>query len=288
MGHGTYSMSARSVRAEELGYHTKSAGEIFKQKSINNAMNPHGVTLRESRDSDDHPNSLAIMLGLDVTGSMGTVPHHLVKDGLPTIVDSIMKAGIKDPQILFMGIGDHECDQSPLQVGQFESSDELLDKWLTDIYLEGGGGGNYGESYSLAWYFSTKTSIDCLEKRKQKGFLLTIGDEPPLKDVPKSALKKIMGPGQYDDGDLHSLLEKAREQYHVFHIHIHETGAGSKQETIDDWKQLLNDNLIVAERHQDVPSIIADTIKDHMPDLDQKSEDAKTDTTESEITEPIL
>jgi hypothetical protein len=288
----------------EMGYHTKSRSEIFKARSINNAMNPHGINVRESRDSDEHPNSLAIVLGLDETGSMGSVPHFLIKDGLPEIVNKIIKAGEKDPQILFLGIGDHECDESPLQVGQFESSDELLDKWLTDVYLEGNGGGNGGESYMLAWYFAAMhTNIDCFEKRKRKGFLFTIGDEPVLKIISARELKKIMGPGEYSNftaTDLLSkaaekynvfhvhvketlsgsrqhvidgwgpgeysnftatdLLSKAAEKYNVFHVHVKETLSGSRQHVIDGWKQLLHDNLLVADRHEDIAGIIVKTI----------------------------
>src|ERR1700690_3760507 len=136
MGSGGYSTSDRTLRAASMGFHTKPTSEIFKEKTINTAMNPSGVKIRESRDSKEHPNSLAIILALDVTGSMGSIPHHLVKDGLPSVMEDIIKAGIKDPQVLFLGIGDHECDNFPLQVSQFESSDELLDKWLTTIYLE--------------------------------------------------------------------------------------------------------------------------------------------------------
>ena len=167
MGGGTYSSTTRHERAVTSGYYSKPKEEIFKQREINNAMNPYGISIRESRDSVEHPNSLAIILALDVTGSMGSIPHHLVKDGLPDIMQGIIDKGLKDPQLLFLAIGDHECgDKAPLQVGQFESSDELLDKWLTDVFLEGGGGSNEGESYLLAWYFaSLHTSIDCLEKR---------------------------------------------------------------------------------------------------------------------------
>lgn len=279
MGSGSYSSSSRDLRATSEGYYTKSADEIFQQKTINSSMNPNGVVIRESRDSEEHPLSLAIVLALDVTGSMGSVPHFLVKKGLPNIMESVIKSGIKDPQLLFLGIGDHECDTFPLQVGQFESSDELLDKWLTDIYLEGGGGGNYGESYLLAWYFAGKhTSIDCLEKRKQKGFLFTIGDEPVLKSIPKLALKGIMGEGQYEDMDSSTLLDKAREKYNVFHIHIKQTGSGSRQEVIDGWKQLLGNNLIVAERQENVSEIIAETIRKNTV-----VNETETSTTEEDI-----
>ncbi|MCI5144119.1 MAG: hypothetical protein D3923_01015 [Candidatus Electrothrix sp. AR3] len=257
MGMGSYSLGGRAKRSKAKGYATKSAREIFSQRSINNAMNPYGIRLRESRDSQEHPQSVAIILALDVTGSMGSIPHHLVKEGLPKIMGRIIQSGTKDPQLLFLAIGDHECDRSPLQVGQFESNDELLDKWLTDVYLEGGGGGNMGESYLLAWYFAGfHTSIDCFEKRKEKGFLFTIGDEPTLPDIPAGDLKNIMGDGQYETYTAAALLDRARESYHVFHLHIRQTHAGSLQPTMDGWKQLLGDHLIVLDRHEDVSKII--------------------------------
>jgi hypothetical protein len=218
--------------------------------------------MRESRDSAEHPNSLALVLALDVTGSMGSVPRHLVKEGLPTIMGTIIQRGILDPQLLFLGIGDHECDSAPLQVGQFESSDELLDKWLTNIYMEGGGGGNPGESYLLAWYFAARhTAIDCLEKRGKKGLLFTIGDEPCLKSVPGSSLSHLMGPGQYSaQNSSDDLLEAAKEKYDCFHLHIRETSQGSRDSTVAGWKQLMGDNLIVVGSHRDVPRIIVDVI----------------------------
>jgi hypothetical protein len=281
MGGGTYSMSARSLSGRDDYYKGASPTEIFKQKTINSSMNPYGVKIRESRDSIEHPNSLAIVLALDVTGSMGSVPHHLVKEGLPNIMEGIIQAGIKDPQLLFLGIGDHTCDSFPLQVSQFESSDSLLDKWLTDTYLEGGGGGNDGESYLLAWYFAGKhTSIDCFEKRKQKGFLFTIGDEPILKEISIGVLKDIMGDGQYENYTAVKLLDEARKKYEVYHINIKETSSGSRQKVIDDWKQLMGDKLIVAERHEDVSKIITDIVSKKSEVIlkgNKKKEETKTE-----------
>lgn len=147
MGGTFYSNSNRTLRAESLGYHKKSVNEIFVQnqkRMIHEQMEPSKVFIRESRDSDNHPNSLPIIIALDLTGSMGRIPHDLVKDGLPKIMGGIIQNGIPDPQVLFLGVGDHECDKAPLQVGQFESGDEELDLWLTRTYIEGGGGGNGG------------------------------------------------------------------------------------------------------------------------------------------------
>jgi hypothetical protein len=261
MGHGQYSVTSSVNRAREKGYDHLPREMIFTQRAIHTQMSPHGVTVRESRDSEEHPNSLAIVLGLDVTGSMGSVPHWLVKEGLTKSVSSIIQGGEPDPQVLFVAVGDHECDSSPLQVGQFESSDELLDQWLTQVYLEGGGGGNAGESYLLAWYFAAMhTSIDCFEKRGKKGFVFTIGDEPTLNDLPGHVVKTIMGSGQASRSTAKDLFEAASERYHVFHIHLKETGTGKRQTTIDGWKKLVGENLIVCERKEDICKAITDKV----------------------------
>lgn len=261
MGWGTYSSSTRNLRSTTLGYDTKPIEEIFERRSLTNQMNPYDVALRESRDSEEHPNSVAIILGLDVTGSMGTIPHYLVKEGLPKIVTKIIEAGIKDPQLLFMGIGDHLYDSAPLQIGQFESSDELLDKWLTDLYLEGGGGGNGGESYSLAWHFaSTRTATDCFEKRNQKGYLFTIGDEPCHRKLQVSRLNQILGKGDETDYTSAQVLAMAQEKYNVYHIHLAHGPMSSDPAVISGWREILGDNLIVCKSKEDVSRLIPEKI----------------------------
>jgi hypothetical protein len=261
MGSGSYSYSDRALRSESMGYTTKSEREIFTERSINLEMSPNGVTLRESRDSKEHPNSVPIILALDVTGSMGSIPHFLVKEGLPEMMDKIIKSGVPDPQVLFLGIGDHECDEAPLQVGQFESSDELLDHWLTKLWIEGNGGGNDGESYHLAWMFAGRyTSTDHFEKRGKKGILFTVGDEPVLKDLPSRVQKLIMGDGQYSNTTSAELLDKAKEKYNVFHLHLLQGHNGNRQSVKDGWKQLLGDNVIFVQRREEVAQIIADKV----------------------------
>ena len=268
MGYSSYSSDSRSIRAEAMSYDTNSVEENFKSRSIQSAMNPTGLKLRESRDSDAHPNSVAIIIALDVTGSMLSVPQEMVKEGLPTIMSTIIQGGTPDPQVLFLGIGDHECDKSPLQVGQFESGDEELDMWLTQIYLERGGGSNDGESYMLAWYTAAfHTSIDCLEKRGQKGFLFTIGDEPVLPRIYASSLKKIFGDGQYQDWKTTDLLARAQEKYNVFHIHTRETGTGRRWDSEEKWKELLGQNLIVVENHTEIPHKIAEIVSKNTTEI---------------------
>ena len=261
MGGTRYDIGARFDRAKRAGYASKSANEIFTQNAARKAhesMNPYGISFRESRDSVVHPNSVPIILGLDVTGSMGHIPYDLVKEGLPKLMGGIIQGGVPDPALLFLGIGDHECDGYPLQVGQFESGDEELDMWLTRTYIESGGGGNAGESYLLAWYFAAfHTTTDAFEKRNQKGLLFTVGDEPCLKTLPASAIRELMGTGQQTFRHTELLLE-AQKKYEVFHINVLHSGQAENADK--GWKDLLGQNCLSIEDYRDVPKVIKDVV----------------------------
>jgi hypothetical protein len=272
MGFGNYSTENRTLRSTAEGYYTKSTEEIFTNRSIDNLMNPYDVKIRESRDSEEHPESLAIILALDETGSMKRIPHELIKDGLPSIMSGLMETGIEHPQILFIGIGDHVYDNAPLQISQFETSDELLDKWLTKVYLEGKGGGNNGESYMLAWYFAANhTSIDCFEKRNQKGFLFTIGDEPVLPTIDNGTLRKIMGSSaahpQLTDQTSKDLLKAAQDKYHVYHLHIKEGWQGEREDVMNGWRELMGENLIIIEDYRKISTTINEIIIKHKTEI---------------------
>ena len=96
---------------------------------VHPALDPHGVAARESRDSAEHPGSVAIAVLFDVTGSMLEVPRTL-QGKLPQLLGLLLRKGyVRHPQIMFGAIGDATCDRAPLQVGQFESegSDHQLD-----------------------------------------------------------------------------------------------------------------------------------------------------------------
>lgn len=265
MGYGAYSESSRTLRATSKGYKTKPKEEIFLSRSMPPTMDPanQGADLREARDSTDHPCSVPVILALDVTGSMGKIPHQLIRDGLPKIVTRLQQYGIADPAILFAAIGDHECDRAPLQIGQFESSDDLLDQWLETVWLEGMGGGNQGESYGLAWYFSGFHTVhDHMEKRGHRGYLITVGDEPNLRSYPASSIGEIMKdnvkqPASYTDEEL---LEAAQRLYHVHHINVRSGSRGREGRTIDYWRERLGQDFVEVEGPHDVAQAVADIV----------------------------
>lgn len=267
MGYSSYSVSAKLSRSVASGLYTKSRDEIFtqaKERKAHELMASKNIALRESHDSEQHPNTVPVQLYLDVTGSMGHIPHEMIKDGLPTLVGSLIQNGVPDVALMFGAIGDHECDREPLQVAQFESGDEELDMWLTRTYLEGGGGGNSGESYLLAWYFAAfHTRTDAWDKRGQKGFVFTIGDEPNLQSLPISAVKEVMGDNAKGQATYTAdeLLAEARKKNHVYHIFLDHGFRG--RDAVGEWKQKLGDNCIVVTDHKDIPKVISDTILSH-------------------------
>ena len=227
-----------------------------KTHQVDKDMSPKGVVFRESRDSIAHPTSLALCVFLDETGSMGTIPLELAKGNLCSLMDTLLKHNVPHPQILFGGVGDDRSDEYPLQVGQFESGNVELDEWLTKIYLESNGGGNGGESYALSWLFAARhTSTDCFEKRNQKGFLFTIGDEPCHRKISADSLKKIFDTNEASDVDAATLLSEARRSYFVYHIHINH--GYDRSSVAQSWVDLIGkENLI----ELDDKDLVAETI----------------------------
>lgn len=260
MGYSGWSDDAYKNLTTSKSYASKSADDIFSN-SLSSDMNPINLGIRESRDSDAHPESLAVMVFLDETGSMGRIPEAIVKDKLGALMNTIIDNGVEHPQILFGAIGDHISDSSPLQVGQFESGTEELDKWLTQIYLEGYGGGQAMESYLLAWLVAGRhTSIDCFEKRNEKGFLFTIGDEASWDKVDHSFLKEKLGYAEGEDVTDKQLLEEAQRLYNVYHIHINEASYRDDPEVLGYWKDMLGERLIVLNDYNAVCETIATLI----------------------------
>lgn len=218
-----------------------------------------GKVMRESCDSDAHPESLAIGVGFDVTGSMGSVPRVLQTKlaGLMTLL--IQKGYVAHPQILFAAIGDANSDVAPLQIGQFESGLEMEDD-LAKFYLEGNGGGQIHETYELLHYFfANHTAIDCWTKRSHKGYLFTIGDEAPYATIRPAQVEQLIG-------DTVKTLQTAdvfadvMTRYHVFHIHAQQGSYRDLPAVLDPWKELLGERVLKLEDADNVAELIGLTI----------------------------
>lgn len=229
------------------------------KREVHAQMNPRGVT-RESRDSDTHPASIAIGVILDETGSMAGTPVVMQK-ALPKLMDAIKAGGVADPQIMFGAVGDYHSDQVSLQIGQFESGIEMDDD-LGRIYMEGGGGGSYEESYQNALYFFARhTSIDCFEKRAQKGYLFIVGDENPYPKSSKAELKALFGDDVQDDIPIDTLVREAQEKYNVYFVIPQGTQHAGDRTLRERWAKLLGPkNVIMLDDASQICEAIVTTV----------------------------
>ncbi len=208
-------------------------------------LNPRDLKIRESRDSAEHPESNAVMVGLDVTGSMAQVVVK-VRDSMGRLMDMLLNGKyVKDPQLLLYAVGDATTDKIPFQVSQFESDIRINDQ-LTKVILEGGGGGQMTESYELGFYVAARhTSIDCLEKRGRKGYLFTIGDEMPYPNVKKTEVKKIFDVVLEESVPMKTIVGEAQEKYHTFHILPKGSDHFGNERVRNKWIDVLGEKAFV-------------------------------------------
>ncbi|MFD0686747.1 hypothetical protein [Actinomadura fibrosa] len=273
MGSGHWSTDVYSARAS---YRAATGASAFAYSdggatAVHPDLDPKGVAVRESRDSDDHPESLAIGVLFDVTGSMGTVPRTL-QTKLPDLLGLLLRKGyVADPHILFGAVGDATCDRAPLQVGQFEA-DNRMDDDLGKILLEGGGGGQMTESYELAMYFMARhTAIDCFEKRGRRGYLFLIGDELAYPQVKRREVANVLGEEIPEDIPVADIVRELQRMYEVYFI-IPEGACHSGSRKLKDfWQGLLGQHVLYLDDLDAVCETIALTVglSEEAIDLDE-------------------
>jgi len=215
---------------------------------------------RVSCDSEANPSSNAVAVMLDVTGSMRQVPRILQKN-LRTLFNLLVRRQyLQDPAILIGGIGDATCDLAPVQLGQFESGNEIEDD-LGRLFLDGGGGGQQTESYELALYFlARKAKIDCFDKRGQKGFAFLIGDELPYKKVKRREVKAVFGDNIQADIPIRSIVKEARRKFEIFYVLPNLTSYYDSPAIFSAWTKLLGQNVLRLEDPAGISELIASTI----------------------------
>lgn len=212
----TKKMSVGSDGSISGNYH---AQDMFKQRMIAPELDPRNK-MRECCDSTEHPNTIPVILGLDVTGSMGGAAVEVAKK-LNVVMTSLYEK-VVDVEFMIMGIGDLAYDNAPIQASQFES-DIRIAEHLDKIYFEGGGGGNSYESYTAAWYFGLRhTKLDCWNRVK-KGIIITMGDEPLNPYLPKEPLSRTTGDNLQGDVETKDLYEEALRKFDIYHLVVNDS-----------------------------------------------------------------
>lgn len=245
MGSGSFDSTAYRSYASTAS--TKTRAEVFTSRGIHKDLDPKGVKIRESRDSADSPEATPIIIGVDVTGSMGVLAEKIAKGALGTLIEGILsRKPVTNPHIMFMAIGDAHCDSAPLQVSQFEADNRIVEQ-LTKIWLEGGGGGNSCESYDFPWHFASEHTVhDAMVKRGKRGYLFTLGDEEAPTGLSKGEIKEFLGTSPEVDVPAAVSLAKAQRTYNVFHVVI-EQGSHARMypdKVRKSWAHVLGQHVI--------------------------------------------
>jgi (2Fe-2S) ferredoxin len=262
MGSGRWSTDVYDAAAR---FRTATGASAFAYSdggatSTHPSLDPYGVSFRESRDCAEHPQSLAIAVLFDVTGSMRAVPRAL-QAKLPALLGLLLRKGyVAHPQIMFGAIGDATCDRAPLQVGQFES-DNRMDDDLSRILLEGGGGGQKTESYELALYFMARhTAADCFERRGRRGYLFVIGDEMAYPRVKPAEVRAVIGDELRENLPVAELMAEVTAKWDTYYILPAGASYVGDPEVLGFWRGLLGQNVIELAELDAVCETIALTV----------------------------
>lgn len=212
-----------------------SSQEVYKARRMNEALNPYNV-IRECRDSEEHPNTIPVILALDVTGSMGQAAVEVAKD--INVVMTKLFNEVNDIEFMIMGIGDLSYDDAPIQISQFESDIRIAEQ-MDQVYFEYGGGGNSYESYTSAWYMGARhTKLDCWGRGK-KGVIITLGDEQINPYLPRKPLVDATGDDLQGDVETKDLYREASEKFDIYHIDVDHRGRRDPDIT-PSWRKYLD------------------------------------------------
>ena len=223
MGSGTWTKASYSVYNSSLGKSYDSVtnrvvGQVFHQSGLDKSLDPKNFLIRECVNTDEHPNTIPIIIGLDVTGSMGSSCKETA-EALGVIMENLYKK-YKDIEFCIMGIGDLAYDYAPVQMSQFESDVRIAES-IDKIFMEHGGGGNSFESYTVAWYMGLRrTSLDAITKQGRKGIIITMGDEELNPYLPVSQLNEKVNATEQSDIETKDLYKEASEKFDIFHIAV--------------------------------------------------------------------
>ena len=144
MGYGSYDASDWNKLKNSRGMNAQSsAQDIFKGNELQEKYLPVFIDKRESCDSEDSPLSTPIIIGFDVTGSMGYLAAEIAKNSLNKTITYIYdKQPVTNPHVMCAAFVE-PYNKHGLQVTQADLT-QLDAKCAKEIF-----GDNLAENLSL-------------------------------------------------------------------------------------------------------------------------------------------
>lgn len=273
------------------GYKTTSQGyskvaeEQLSKSRVDVGLLPKGRTVVSNAESP-------VIYGFDVTGSMGTLPK-VIYDKMPLIAGQIVENGyLEDPEISLAAIGDVKGDSAPIQVGDF-SKIKKLDDWLQRVWLEGGGGGNGGESYEFTMYFYARY---CEIPNAVTPFFLITGDEHFRETLYKSDLERHFG-GKHETIQTQAIFEELKKKFKGNVFLIHPSRSNGVSNIVRQWQELLGkERVVLFDREKAVADVTlglfaimtgSRTLDEYCDDMKTKRDKAQDDDRIAEVRESL-
>jgi hypothetical protein len=183
-----------------------------------------------------------IVFALDVTGSMGDWAK-IIYDKMPMFYGQIkMQDYLQDPAISFCAIGDHTCDDLPLQVTEFGQG-KAIDQLLSKLVLWKSGNGNEHESYELAAYFFDN-NVEMMGV--EMPFFFITGDEGYFDQINSTTVQTVFGKGlKHETIESATVWRSLMQKFNVFHIHKPYTSANYESRIHKQWCDLLGPERVL-------------------------------------------
>jgi hypothetical protein len=198
-----------------------------------------------------------IVVAMDVTGSMG-IASKVIYDKMPMFFGQIkIQDYLPEPSISFAAVGDTKCDSDPIQICDFAEGIDL-DAWLEKLYLEGGGGGQYHESYEMfAYYYGEK--VDLTHPNK-KPFMFFIGDEGFYPTISGVDIKRWFNITS-ENLDSAGVFEDLMNTYNVFLVHKPYSYSTTDAKIVRQWTDAIGqENVLLLEDPKSVVDVMLGAI----------------------------
>lgn len=256
--------------------------DAYVGRSYSDAVSAGKATKDLIAENVKTDSSCPLVIVVDETGSMGDWPATIFSK-LPYLENELKEYMGDDAEICFMAIGDAYCDeQYPLQVRPFAKGLELKNR-LTELVIEGGGGGQTTETYELAALFAAeKMEIP----KAVKPVMIFIGDEQCYDSISPDHAEKLLGIKLEKSLSTAQVFKKLKEKFSVYLIRKPYGSYSTNTLSEDDrritahWAALLGDdhiaNLPEASRVVDVIFGILAKESNRIAYFEQEIEDRQT------------